>query len=78
MIFALETTIQISKNTRNWSDIQVSSPNNTYILNIDNTATFLYYAINVELHKQDDTFSLHYGIGKPPQFTLNLSEISEV
>jgi len=56
----------------------LSSPNNTYILNIANTATFPYYAINVELHKQDDTFSLHYGIGKPPDFSLSLSEISEI
>ncbi|CAD8075244.1 unnamed protein product [Paramecium sonneborni] len=78
MTLALETTIEISENVKNWSDIQLSSPNNTYILKIGNTANFLYYAINVELHKQDDTFSLHYGIGKTPRFNLNLSEISDV
>ncbi|CAD8164833.1 unnamed protein product [Paramecium pentaurelia] len=75
---ALETIIEISENAKNWSDVQLSSPNNTYILNIANTTIFPYYAINVELHKQDDTFSLHYGIGKPPDFSLSLSEISEI
>ncbi|CAD8074920.1 unnamed protein product [Paramecium primaurelia] len=78
MIISLETVIQISENAKSWSEVQMSSPNNTYILNITNTVTYPYYAINVELHKQDDTFSLHYGIGKPPEFSLNLSEITEV
>ncbi|CAD8088230.1 unnamed protein product [Paramecium sonneborni] len=78
MTLALETTIEISENAKIWSDIQLSSPNNTYILKIANTVTYQYYAINIELHKQDDTFSLHYGIGKTPQFSLILSEISEV
>ncbi|CAK74670.1 unnamed protein product (macronuclear) [Paramecium tetraurelia] len=75
--FSLETIIEISENAKFWSDVQLSSPNNTYLLNIANTAKFPYYAINVELHKQDDTFSLHYGFGKPPDFSLSLSEISE-
>ncbi|CAD8176419.1 unnamed protein product [Paramecium octaurelia] len=78
MISSLETVIRISENAKTWSDVQISSPNNTYILNIENTVTYPYYAINVELHKQDDTFSLHYGIDKPPEFSLNLSEITEV